>query len=153
MAVNNFMKKTSAVLLSLLIMGSMFATDMEAKPKDDPKPPAKHTKQLPHEKHKNCGDIVRDVMKVDRHDFDRACHAGMTLEDYIVAKYIAENIGGDFTEIFRMQKNGKPYKEICKAHGINWGSVRRHLNDRYDRMNSDAIAAGLVMWSLHEILH
>ncbi len=153
MTLTDFSKKTTALALCLLLTSSIFAAEIEAKPKDDPKPPAKHAKQLPHEKHKNCGDIVRDVMKVDKHDFDRACREGMTLEDYIVAKYIAESIGRDFTDVFRMQKNGKPYKDICKAHGINWGSVRRHLNDKYDRMNSDAIAAGLIMWSLHELLH
>lgn len=153
MMVHDLRKKTTALLLCLLIGSSIFAAPTDAKPKNDPKPPVKHTKQVHHEKLKNCGDVVRDVLRADRHDFDRACHAGMTLEDYIVAKYIAESIGGDFTDIFRMQKNGKPYKEICKAHGINWGSVRRHLNDKYDRMNSDAVAAGLVMWGLHEILH
>lgn len=150
---NNWSKKTTALLLCLLLESSIFAAPTDAKPKNDPKPPAKHAQQAHHKKHESCGDIVRDVLGVDRHDFDRACRAGMTLEDYIVAKYIAESIGGDFTDIFHMQKNGKPYKEICKAHGINWGSVRRHLNNKYDRMNSDAVAAGLVMWSLHEILH
>lgn len=145
-------QKTLAVLLSLIVGSSILTASCEAKPKDHGKPPAKH-QHLPHKKHKECSDIIMDVMRCDRHDFDKARHAGMTLEDYIIAQYIAAEIGGDFTDIFRMQKNGKPYKKICKAHGINWGSVRRHVNNSYDKMSSDAIGAGLVMWGLHELLH
>ena len=84
MMVHDLRKKTTALLLCLLIGSSIFAAPTDAKPKNDPKLPVKHAKQVHHEKHKNCGDIVRDVLRADRHDFDRACHAGMTLEDLLL---------------------------------------------------------------------
>lgn len=128
----------------------LFVPPAEAKPHDKPPKAAHH--QEKHAK-KYCGDIVIDVLKCSRSDFDRACRNRMTLEDYIVACYIADRISGhDFEDVFHMHKNGKPYKEICKAYGINWGSVRSHMNHHYDLMSEDALRAGLIMWGLHEIL-
>lgn len=129
----------------------LFAPLAEAKP--HAKPPAKVEHHDKKHADKSCGDIIIDVLKCSRYDFDRARRNQMTLEDYIVACYIAERIAGhDFEDVFHMHKNGKPYKDICKAYGINWGSVRSHLNHNYDIMTEDAIRIGLVMWGLNEIL-
>ena len=102
---------------------------------------------------RNRGNIVVNVMKSSWGNFDRARSNGLTLRDFITASYIASQVSDhDFMSIFALKKNGKPYKEICKALGINWGSVRRHVKGQYNVMNEDAVKAGLVIWALDEIL-
>lgn len=145
------LQKMTSVLLAALFAVCAFAAPVSAKHhKDNHKPPG-HSQRIKH--NKDRGDIVIEVLGCSGHDFWRARRAGMTLEDLIIAMYIAHEIKDhDFEDIFHMKKNGKPYKEICKAYGINWGSVRRHMNKRYDIMSEDAVKIGLIMWGLHEIL-
>ncbi len=98
------------------------------------------------------GNIVVNIMKSNWSDFDRARANRLTLDDFITASFIASQLGhNDFMYVFTMKKNGKPYKEICKANGIKWGWVRRNVKNQYAIMNDDAIKLGLVMWALDEI--
>lgn len=149
----------ASFLLGTFIMSSFIALSAEAKPKNDNGNGKKvHSEYKHHKKdkkeHIECNDIVLTVLALDAFNYGRARHAGMSLEDLIITQYIASKITGhDFEDIFWMQKNGKPYKEICKAYGINWGSVRSHVKNKHQRMSDDAVAAGLIMWGLHEILH
>lgn len=145
------LKKGLSFLLVCAFAFSMAAQEAEAKPHDQKPGKAGHHQQK--RIHRSCGDIVVDVLNCSKYDFSRACRYNMTLEDYIVSCYIADKVHGhDFERIFRMHKNGKPYKDICKAYGINWGSVRSHVNHNYDIMTRDAAEAGIIMWGLHEVL-
>lgn len=149
----------ASVLLGAFIMSSFVALPAEAKPKQDNGNGKKiHSEYKHHKKDKkeqrDCNDIILTVLALDSFNYGRARRAGMSLEDLIITQYIASKITGhDFEDIFWMQKNGKPYKEICKAYGINWGSVRSQVKNKHQKMSDDAIAAGLIMWGLHEILH
>lgn len=154
------LKSTMAsFLLGTFIMSSFIALPAEAKPKHDNGNGKKiHSEYKQHKKDKkeqrDCNDIILTVLALDSFNYGRARRAGMSLEDLIITQYIASQITGhDFEDIFWMQKNGKPYKEICKAYGINWGSVRSQVKNKHQKMSDDAVAAGLIMWGLHEILH
>ena len=149
----------ASILLGAFIMSSFVALSAEAKPKHDNGNGKKiHSEYKHHKKHKkeqrDCNDIILTVLALDSFNYGRARRAGMNLEDLIITQYIASKITGhDFEDIFWMQKNGKPYKEICKAYGINWSSVRSQVKNKHQKMSDDAIAAGLIMCGLHEILH
>lgn len=146
------LQKTMGILLAAMFAAGIFAAPVSAKPH---KVGCKLPGQSQHIRHsKNRSDIVMDVLGCSSRDFWRARSAGMTLEDLIAAVYIAHELKDrDFEEVFRMKKNGKPYKEICKAYGINWGSVRRNIDKDYGIMSDDAVKAGLVMWGLQEVLN
>lgn len=144
----------ASVLLGTFILSNFLALPVEAKPKHDNGKKI-HSEYKHHKKeHRDCNDIILTVLTLDNFNYGRARRAGMSLEDLIITQYIASKITGhDFEDIFWMQKNGKPYKEICKVYGINWGSVRSQVKNKHQRMSDDAVAAGLIMWGLHEILH
>ena len=113
-----------------------------------------HEKNKKIEQDEHRKEIVRKVQNCSSYSFERARDAHMTLEDFIITLYIAEQLTNhDFMDVYRMQKNGSPYKEICKANGIKWGWVRRHVKDQHLLMSEEAKEAGLIMWALDEILH
>ena len=113
-----------------------------------------HEKNKKIEQDEHRKEIVRNVQNCTSYSFERARDAHMTLEDFIITLYIADQLTDhDFMDVYWMQKNGSPYKEICKANGIKWGWVRRHLKNQHMAMSEEAREAGLIMWALDEILH
>ncbi len=153
MIIKCVLKRVCGAFLTCIMLANIFTPLAEAKNVKHEGKQIKHEQKAKAKKQKDCGDIIIDVLKCSKYDFDKARREKMSLEDYIITSYIAQQAGDDFLNIFRMQKNGKPYKDICKALGINWGSVRRHVKNSHDAMSEDAVKAGLVMWGLHEILH
>lgn len=148
---NNVISKFICSFLVIVFSFLIIAPITEAKPHNDESVKFEHHQKKSHRR--VCSDIIIDVLKCSRYDFERARQNTMTLEDYIIAVYIAEQIKEyDFEDIYKMNKNGKPYKEICKDYGLNWGSVRRHMNHDYEVMSEDAARIGLIMWGLHDIL-
>ncbi len=155
------LKRILSALLMFCFSLSLFAAPAMAKPKDQkPQYPVMQENHNNHEKNKkteqneNRKEIIRQVQNCSWNSFERARHEGMTLEDFIITLYIADQIAdGDFVGIYHMQKNGTPYKEICKANGIKWGWVRRHVKDQHMVMSEEAQKVGLIMWALDEILH
>lgn len=160
---SGMLKKSAASLLVVCFSMGMFAAPVLAKPQgvtNQVNQQNNHENHHNHEKNKKIEqdqqrkDIVKRVQNTSWYSFERARDAHMTLEDFIITLYIAEQIADhDFMDVYRMQKNGTPYKEICKANGIKWGWVRRHVKDQHTIMSDEAREAGLIMWALDEMLH
>ncbi|MHC1717818.1 MAG: hypothetical protein AB9883_04100 [Acidaminococcaceae bacterium] len=158
MRTKNFQKSIGVFLTICFSMG-MLAAPVLAKPQG----PQNQTVQQNHNNHEknkkfeqdeHRKDIVKRVQNISGYSFERARNAHMTLEDFIITLYIADQLTDhDFMDIYWMQKNGSPYKEICKANGIKWGWVRRHVKNQHMVMSDEALEAGLIMWALDEILH
>lgn len=154
------LKKSAAALLAVCFSMGMFAAPVLAKPQGPQNHVTQQNNHNNHEKNKKFEqdehrkDIVKRVQNISGYSFGRARDAGMSLEDFIITLYIADQIADhDFMDIYWMQKNGSPYKEICKANGIKWGWVRRHVKNQHELMSEEAREAGLIMWALDEILH
>jgi len=157
------LQKSVGVLLAICFSMGLIAAPVSAKPQGPQNQTIQQNHQENHNNHEKNKkfeqdeqrkDIVRKVQNCTNYSFARARDAHMTLEDFIITLYIADQlIDHDFMDIYRMQKNGSPYKEICKANGIKWGWVRRHLNNQHTAMSEEARETGLVMWALDEILH
>ena len=162
MRTKNFQKSVGVFLTICFSMG-MLAAPVFAKPQGQQNQTVQQNHQGNHNNHEqnkkfeqdeHRKDIVKRVQNISGYSFERARNADMTLEDFIITLYIAEQLTDhDFMDIYWMQKNGSPYKEICKANGIKWGWVRRHLNNQHMAMSEEAREAGLIMWALDEILH
>ena len=162
MRTKNFQKSVGVFLTICFSMG-MLAAPVSAKPQGPQNQTVQQNHQENHNNHEknkkfeqdeHRKDIVKRVQNITGYSFDRARDAHMTLEDFIITLYIADQLTDhDFMDIYWMQKNGSPYKEICKANGIKWGWVRRHLNNQHMAMSEEAREAGLIMWALDEILH
>ena len=155
------LKKSAAALLVICFSMGLIATPVLAKPQWSQTPATQMSHQENHksnnkkfEQDEHRKKIIRNVQNSSWYSFERARHAGMTLEDFIITFYIADQIADhDFMDIYIMQKNGSPYKEICKANGIKWGWVRRHVKNQHAAMSDEARELGLIMWALDEILH
>lgn len=158
------LKKSAAALLAICFSMGLIASPVSAKPQWSQAPAVPLSQQGNYGNHKNNNkkfeqdehrkEIIRSVQNCSWYSFERARHAGMTLEDFIITFYIADQIADhDFMDIYIMQKNGSPYKEICKANGIKWGWVRRHVKNQHMVMTDEARELGLIMWALDEILH
>lgn len=157
---SSILKKSTAALLAVCFSMGMFAAPVLAKPQGPQNQVTQQNNHNNHEKNKKFEqdehrkDIVKRVQNISGYSFGRARDAGMSLEDFIITLYIADQIADhDFMDIYWMQKNGSPYKEICKANGIKWGWVRRHVKNQHELMSEEARQAGLIMWALDEILH
>ena len=153
-------KKSTAALLAVCFSMGMFAVPVLAKPQGQQNQVTQQNNHNNHEKNKKFEqdehrkDIVKRVQNISGYSFERARNAHMSLEDFIITLYIADQIADhDFMDVYWMQKNGTPYKEICKANGIKWGWVRRHVKNQHMIMSDEAREAGLIMWALDEILH
>ena len=152
-------QKSMGVFLAICFSMGLITTPVSAKPQGASNHMAEqnhnnHEKNKKFEQDEHRKEIVRKVQNCSSYSFERARDAHMTLEDFIITLYIAELLTNhDFMDIYRMQKNGSPYKEICKANGIKWGWVRRHVKDQHLLMSEEAKEAGLIMWALDEILH
>lgn len=154
------LKKSAAALLAVCFSMGMFAAPVLAKPQGPQNQVTQQNNHNNHEKNKKFEqdehrkDIVKRVQNISGYSFERARNAHMSLEDFIITLYIAEQLTDhDFMDVYWMQKNGTPYKEICKANGIKWGWVRRHVKNQHTIMSDEAREAGLIMWALDEILH
>ncbi len=157
---SSILKKSTAALLAVCFSMGMFAAPVLAKPQGPQNQVTQQNNHNNHEKNKKFEqdehrkDIVKRVQNISGYSFGRARDAGMSLEDFVITLYIADQIADhDFMDIYWMQKNGSPYKEICKANGIKWGWVRRHVKNQHELMSEEARQAGLIMWALDEILH
>lgn len=154
----NKWKKTSTLIVALSLCAGLAAEPAFAKQAG--KGPANKEVQQGNKNNKKKmaqedrrQEIVRKVQNSTHYSYERARRAGMTLEDFIITQYIAERLTGhDFIDVYAMRRNGSPYKEICKANGIKWGWVRRHVKDQHVVMTDEAHRLGLIMWALHEIL-
>ncbi|MGE4588469.1 MAG: hypothetical protein AB7E34_02725 [Acidaminococcaceae bacterium] len=153
------LKKAVGVLLAVCFSMGLAAAPVAAKPQGASNHAVQqnhnnHEKNKKYEQDKHRKEIVRKVQNCTSYSFERARNAHMTLEDFIITLYIADRLTGhDFMDVYWMQKNGSPYKEICKANGIKWGWVRRHVKNQHMVMSEEAREAGLIMWALDEILH
>ncbi len=86
-------------------------------------------------------------------DFDYARNRRMTLGDFMMSSYIAQLLGwNDFRTVYMMKANGRPYREICRTYGLNWGVVQHRVNNNYLVMNDHAVKSGFNMWALNDIL-
>ena len=153
------MRKSAGFLLTMCLSLGLLASPALAKPQGaaSNNQTMQQTKQVNNhqfDQYESRKEIVRKVQNVTGYSFDRGHEAGMTLRDFIITLEIAQHFGDrDFVDIYMMQKNGSPYKEICKANGINWGSVRRHVKNQHQVMSDEARELGIIMWALDEILH
>ena len=157
------LKKSLGVFLTICFSMGLIAAPVSAKPQgsqnqviqqNNQEKNNNHEKNKKFEQDEHKKEIVRKVQNCTSYSFERARDAHMTLEDFIITLYIADQLtDNDFMDIYWMQKNGTPYKEICKANGIKWGWVRRHVKDQHMVMSEEAREAGLIMWALDEILH
>ncbi|NLH46742.1 MAG: hypothetical protein GX451_11565 [Acholeplasmataceae bacterium] len=153
------LQKSVGIFLAICFSLGLVAAPVLAKPQSSPKQVAEqnhnnHEKNKKFEQDQHRKEIVRKVQNCTSYSFERARDAHMTLEDFIITLYIADQLTDhDFMDIYWMQKNGSPYKEICKANGIKWGWVRRHVKNQHMVMSEEAREAGLIMWALDEILH
>ncbi len=155
----NILQKYVVVFLAVCFSLGLATEPVSAKPQASPKQVVEqnhnnHEKNKKYEQDQHRKEIVRKVQNCTSYSFERARDAHMTLEDFIITLYIADQLTDhDFMDIYWMQKNGSPYKEICKANGIKWGWVRRHVKNQHMVMSEEAREAGLIMWALDKILH
>lgn len=132
---------------------------------NNPKQPAKNEQKRPEQNHQNNpprnfprddrrDNVVIKVVNVNRVYFERARHNHLTLRDFIIAMYIAKQLGlEDYMPIYLMMKNGSSYRSICRTHNIKWRTVRRHVNSQYEIMSADSVKLGLAIWSLDDVLN
>ena len=98
--------------------------------------------------------VVITVVRSNSRDFERARNERLTLRDFIIALYIAKQLGyNDYMPVYVMKKNGRSYRSICRDHGIRWNDVNSHLDNRHKSMNEDAVKLGIALWALDDVIN